>query len=104
MPPDLVFVAIVSRALQADRIGAYVTGFSCGGSIRFLSDPVRKRYAALLSMASARWTEGLVVTSFQLKEIGQTRHRVSSRGTLKSALWNRRQILAVWRKADGVWP
>ena len=87
MPPDLVFVAIVSRALQADRIGAYVTGFRCGGSIRFLSDPVRKRYAALLSMASARWTEGLVVTSFQLKEIGQARHRVSSRGTLKSALW-----------------
>jgi hypothetical protein len=76
----------MSRALQPDRVGAYVTGFSSGGAIRFLSDPVRKGDAALLSMTSARWIEGLVVTAFQLKGIEQAHHRVSSRCTLKSAL------------------
>jgi hypothetical protein len=76
MPPDLVCVSIVSRALRPDRVGLYVTGFSSGGAIRFLSDPVRKRDAALLSMRSARLIEGLVVTSFQLKEIGQPRYWV----------------------------
>jgi hypothetical protein len=87
MPPDLVCVTIVSRALQPDRVGAYVTGFSSGGAIRFLSDPVRKRDAALLSMMSAWGIEGLVVTSVQLEGIGQAQHWVSSRCTLKSALW-----------------
>jgi hypothetical protein len=104
VPPDLMFVAIVSCAFQPDRVGAYVTGFSSGGAIRFLSDPVRKRDAALLSITSARWIEGLVVTSFQLKEIGRAHHRVSGRCAFKSALWGRRHVLAALRKADGVWP
>src|SRR4029077_11993770 len=53
-----------------------------GGAIRFLSDSVRRSHAARLSMTSARWIEGLGVTSFPLKEIGQAHHRVSIRSTL----------------------
>jgi hypothetical protein len=78
VPADLVSVAIVSRALQPDRVGAYVTGFRPGGAIRFLSDQVSRSDAARLSMTSAWSIEGLGVTSFAPKEIGQAHHRVSS--------------------------
>jgi hypothetical protein len=71
VPPELVSVAIVSCVLQPDRVGAYVTDFSPGGAIRFLSDPTRKRDAALLAMTSGWGIEGLVVTSVQLTEIRQ---------------------------------
>jgi hypothetical protein len=87
VPPDLVSVAIVFATLQPDRIGAYVTGFRPGGAIRFLSDPVSRSDAAWLSMTFARSIEGLGVTSFAPKEIGQAHQRVSSSCRLKSALW-----------------